>query len=337
MTSIIDRIGEATGVHPRVVWVLAAVLAALLIGTALRVWRPLLLRGRDEKSRQRLASLATWWGLFLLLTAVVLAGRYAVVALFGVASLAGLGEYRRLVAGRVGGGLWWWAILAVPIHYLFVAAGALGPFWTFIPVWVLVILLVRLVIGQQTQTFLETAGTVFLGLMVLVYLLSHAALLTTLPLVSDRQETGGMGLFVFLVLLTESNDIAQALWGRRWGRHKITPRVSPHKTWEGFLLGMATTVVLAIVLSGVLTPLADGTLRFGEFAVHVPYLPAVIAGVLIAVGGFFGDVTISSIKREVGVKDSGSLLPGQGGLLDRIDSLTFAGPLFFYFIYIFCD
>ena len=114
------------------------------------------------------------------------------------------------------------------------------------------------------------------------------------------------------------------------------PVISPHKTWEGFLLGATTTVGLSLILSRFLTPLADSALQLGEQQIHIPYLPAAIAGVLIAVGGFFGDVTISSIKREVGVKDSGSLLPGQGGILDRIDSLTYTGPLFFYFVYIFC-
>jgi phosphatidate cytidylyltransferase len=173
--------------------------------------------------------------------------------------------------------------------------------------------------------------------MILVYLFSHAALITTLPLIPENQGAGVMGMFVFLVVLTESNDIAQALWGRRWGRHMIMPRVSPHKTWEGFLLGAATTVGLALLLTNLLTPLTHSSLHLGGFVLYVPYLPAAIAGILIAVGGFFGDVTISTIKREVGVKDSGTLLPGQGGVLDRIDSLMFTAPMFFYFVYVFCD
>ncbi len=145
-----------------------------------------------------------------------------------------------------------------------------------------------------------------------------------------------MGMFVYLVLLTETNDIAQALWGRRFGRHKIMPRISPHKTWEGFLLGAATTFIVSLPLAYALTPLTNCPLHLGEFQVHIPYLPSAIAGILIAVGGFWGDVTFSAIKREAGVKDSGSLLPGQGGILDRVDSLTFTAPVFFYFVHIFC-
>jgi phosphatidate cytidylyltransferase len=336
MTNMVPAIAERLGLHPNILWTLCMILAALAVGTALRLGRVLVVQREDVNIKQRLDSLRTWWVLFVLLSAVVLAGRYAVVGLFAVFSLLALREFHRLVRTRIAGGLWPWAVLAVPIHYAIVVSGALGPFWTFIPVWVLGVLLVRLVVGAETQQFLETAGTVFLGLMLLVFLLSHAALVTTLPLIPQNQAAGSTGLFVYLVLLTESNDIAQALWGRRWGRHPIMRTVSPHKTWEGFLLGAATTVALSLLLSRFLTPLADSPLRLGERQVQVPCLPAAIAGVLIAVGGFFGDVTISSIKREVGVKDSGSLLPGQGGILDRIDSLTYTGPLFFYFVYIFC-
>lgn len=331
-----DVMAEPTvglGWHPHVLATLAVVLAALLLGTVVRSFATY----RDEaQRRQRLASLRTWWMLFLLLSAAILAGRYGVVALFLVASLVGLREYRRLVAGRIDDRLWRWALGAVPVHYWFLAQGKLAPFWTLIPVWVLGLLLVRLVVGAEIPRFLETVGTVFLGLMILVYLFSHAALMVSLPVVPETSGAGGMGLFLYLVILTESNDIAQALWGRKFGKHAITPLVSPHKTWEGFWLGMASTVALAAVLAPALTPLDSSPLALCGRQIRVPFLPAVLAGVLIACGGFFGDVTISAIKREVGVKDSGALLPGMGGILDRIDSLTFTGPLLFYFVYVCC-
>jgi phosphatidate cytidylyltransferase len=253
---------------------------------------------------------------------------------YAVASLVGLWEFRGLVRGHVHSPHnWRLAVLAVPVHYLIVYAGWYGPFWTFVPVWAFVILTARLVLTGETAGFLATAGITFLGLTLVVFLLSHAALVLTLP-ADVNPAAGPWGLFLYLVVLTEANDIAQALWGRLLGRHKIIPRVSPNKTWEGFLLGAATTVTLACLLAGPLTPFADRALRAGTVVVDVPYLPAVAAGVLIAVGGFFGDVTMSAVKRDAGVKDSGALLPGQGGVLDRIDSLTFTGPLFFYFTYI---
>ena len=107
--------------------------------------------------------------------------------------------------------------------------------------------------------------------------------------------------------------------GKLTGRHKVIPKVSPNKTWEGFWGGLTTTTVLAALLAPQLTPLS--------------LTESVCAGLLIGCGGFIGDVTISALKRDIGVKDSGSLLPGHGGILDRIDSLTFTAPLLFHFVY----
>ncbi|MDN3719907.1 phosphatidate cytidylyltransferase [Roseibium salinum] len=102
-----------------------------------------------------------------------------------------------------------------------------------------------------------------------------------------------------------------------FGRRKIIPGVSPNKTWEGFLGGVATTFVLAIVTAPLVTPF--------------DLAHAAAAGLLIPVAGFIGDVTVSALKRDLGVKDTGSLIPGHGGILDRIDSLTYTAPLFFHF------
>jgi len=146
------------------------------------------------------------------------------------------------------------------------------------------------------------------------------AYLLVLP-VSEGFSAGGAGLVLYLVFLTQFNDVSQFVWGKMLGKHKIIPRVSPNKTWEGFLGGVCTTTLLAMLLSTVLTPLTLGM--------------SAIAGLIISTAGFIGDVTVSALKRDIGVKDSGSLLPGHGGILDRIDSLTYSAPLFFHFIYYF--
>ena len=123
---------------------------------------------------------------------------------------------------------------------------------------------------------------------------------------------------MFLVLLTQLNDVSQYVWGRSFGRCKVIPTISPNKTVEGLLGGVATTMVLAQLLAPVLTPL------------HWYHAAAV--GLVIGFGGFVGDVVVSAVKRDIGVKDSGSLIPGHGGILDRVDSLTFTAPLFFHFM-----
>jgi phosphatidate cytidylyltransferase len=331
MSETLGRLAAQTGRPTNVVAALAAMVAVLAVGSALRLL--LFIRSADppEKRRARLGSLAVWWVLCGLLAGVILAGRGAAVLMFAVVSLLGLREFRNLARGSASSPPGWrLAFLAIPTHYLIVYLGWYGAFWTFVPVWAFVVLLARLVLTGETEGFLETAGVTFSGLMLVVFLFSHAVLLLTLP-ADVNPAAGPWGLFLYLVALTELNDIAQAQWGRLLGRRRITPRVSPNKTWEGFLFGAATTVVAACLAAPYLTPFADRPVYVGGDVVDVPYVPAVAAGLLIAVGGFFGDVTMSAVKRSVGVKDSGDLLPGQGGVLDRIDSLTFTAPLFFYF------
>jgi phosphatidate cytidylyltransferase len=128
----------------------------------------------------------------------------------------------------------------------------------------------------------------------------------------------GAALLLFVVLLTELNDVAQYVFGRTLGRRKIIESVSPKKTAEGLVGGALTTTALSVALAPYLTPLTRGD--------------SVAVGLMIGFGGFLGDVTISAVKRDIGVKDSGTLIPGHGGILDRIDSLLFTGPLFFHFM-----
>jgi phosphatidate cytidylyltransferase len=325
MNDLADRLAQQFGLTANVVWVLVVLAVLLLAGSAVRLAALLAAGVPREEARKRLGSLAVWWALFALLV-TSLPVRAIAVTLFAAVSLLGLREFRALARQRVAPVRVWWrlAYLAVPLHYLLLYFGGGALFWTFIPVWVFFTLVVRLVATGQTEGFLETAGITFLGMMLIVFLFSHAVLVLTLP--DDVSPTGGaVGLFVYLVALTAINDIAQAQLGRLLGRRKIAPTVSPGKTWEGFLLGAATTIALAVLLASFLTPFAEG---------RIPYLPALAAGLLISVGGFLGDVTMSAIKREVGVKDSGTLLPGQGGVLDRIDSLTFTGPLFYHFTHL---
>jgi phosphatidate cytidylyltransferase len=130
---------------------------------------------------------------------------------------------------------------------------------------------------------------------------------------------GGAGLALFLVMLTELSDVAQFIFGKTLGKHKIMPKVSPNKTWEGLVGGVLTTTGLALVLAPLLTPLSS--------------LQGLLVGPLIGLGGFFGDVNLSSLKRDIGVKDSGTLIAGHGGVLDRVNSLTFTALIFFHYVF----
>jgi len=154
--------------------------------------------------------------------------------------------------------------------------------------------------------------------MTCVLSISHIAYLGILD-VEHVGPSGGAGLTMLLLLLTEGNDIAQYVWGKTLGRTKILPKVSPTKTWEGFLGGLATTVGMSYLLAPYLSLFTSGQ--------------AILAGVLIGVSGFIGDVVMSAIKRDLGIKDTGTTLPGHGGVLDRVDSLIYTAPIFFHFCF----
>ncbi len=173
-------------------------------------------------------------------------------------------------------------------------------------------------------------------MLVIVYGMSHAAWLFIHPAASGG-PAGPAGWFLFLLILTEADDIFQAIIGRAFGsnkRHRIAPVISPNKTWEGLLGGMLVTIVLAILLAPWLTTLSDPTasipLPLPEFLQR--WAGPAVAGILITIAGFFGDINMSAVKRDSGVKDSGKMMPGMGGLIDRIDSVTFTAPTFVYFL-----
>jgi phosphatidate cytidylyltransferase len=126
-------------------------------------------------------------------------------------------------------------------------------------------------------------------------------------------EPQGRLLLLYLLVLIAAADVGAYFGGRRFGRHKLAPRVSPGKTWEGFVSGMLGAVAAAVA----------GAALFDQ-----PVRPWLAVCVLVALVSVVGDLIESMFKRRVGLKDSGALLPGHGGVLDRIDSLTAAGPAF---------
>jgi phosphatidate cytidylyltransferase len=132
--------------------------------------------------------------------------------------------------------------------------------------------------------------------------------------------------FLYLILLTETNDIGQALVGRRFGKHKISPRISPNKSAEGLVGGVLLTAIVAMGLAPSLTTF------FEKSNYATGFLLALASGILISLIGYLGDINMSGAKRDAGVKDGSRLFPGMGGMIDRIDSLTFTAPAFYFFL-----
>jgi phosphatidate cytidylyltransferase len=260
----------------------------------------------------------SWWIMAVVFAVAITLNRVVSLAFFAFISFLALKEYLSLIpTRRTDRGVLAWVYLAIPIQYVWVGFEWYGLFIIFIPIYMFLFLPVRMLLFGETTGFLRAAGTLHWGLMAAVFSLSHAAFLLVLPWYGNP-NSGGAGLLLYLVLLTQTNDVAQFILGKIFGRNKVVPKVSPNKTWEGLIGGASTTVVLAVLLAPVLTPMG--------------FWGSAIAGAIIGVAGFFGDVTMSALKRDLGIKDTGNFIPGHGGILDRVDSLTYTAPLFFHFI-----
>ncbi len=311
---------------------LVVLFGTLSVGSAVRLavaaLRP------SESTAQRLASLRTWWLLALGLGLAVVLGLLGVCLLMAVASAVGFAEYRRLVVRR-GAAKAASAVLfaTVPVAYAAVYLGFGHVVLPSLPLVCLLLVAAPQIVAGDTADYLRNTAALVFGAVLLIFALAHAALLAAHS-GTDAAPLGGVGWFLYLVLLTEANDIAQALVGRRLGRRKITPKVSPNKSLEGLLGGTAATVAAALLLAPLLTTLRDRPVPFPVAlpgAVE-PWVWPLAAGLLINLTGFLGDLNLSAIKRNLGVKDSSSLLPGMGGALDRLDSLTLTAPCFYYLI-----
>ena len=191
------------------------------------------------------------------------------------------------------------AFLAIPIQYTLAYIKWYGGYIIFIPVIMFLILPPILVIKQDTHRITKSMAQLQWTLMLSVFGLSHLAFLLSMPDL-EGFSSGGRGLLLFLVFL------------------KILPNVSPNKTWEGFVGGVISTTIIGYFI-GFLTPLSTPQVIF--------------TSALIAVFGFAGDVVLSAIKRDKGIKDMSDTIPGHGGIFDRIDSLSFTAPAFFHLMY----
>ena len=317
MRVLIDSLFAAT--TPALGYGFLAVLAALLAGSGASLLLPLLKPGGDYRNlRQRVIS---WWVIVALLTAALLLGWQATALLFGFISFLALREFLSLAPARREDRLVIaLSYLTIPVSYLFVFLHIYMFYLVFVPVWVFLATPFLMAMIGQTRGYLTSTAVFHWGTVTCVYNIGFIPLLMLVPR-WDAPQAGALGLVFMLLLATEANDVFQYLTGKLFGRRKITPKVSPNKTWEGFLGGWVLTAGLILIVGPIFTPLHGWGL--------------VIVALSLPVAGFAGDVTFSAIKRDIGVKDTSRLIPGHGGVLDRIDSLTFTAPLYFHLLALF--
>ncbi|HCV12177.1 MAG TPA: phosphatidate cytidylyltransferase [Candidatus Accumulibacter sp.] len=256
-----------------------------------------------------------WWLIAIAFGLALLAGRPGVILLFALASLAALREFLAGdVAAAIPRALRWSSFgIVLPLQYLLLCGAAGLLFGSLIPLYVLLVLplcgLLRGAAGKLWLSFRPLQA----GLLLCVYGISHIPALLTLP--GDEQQN--TWLLVFLLLVVQVGDVLQYLWGKLAGRHPIAPRLSPAKTVEGTVGG----ILSACVLGAWLAPLTP-------FTTAVAAMISLLLGVL----GFVGGLLLSALKRQRGIKDWGSLIPGHGGMLDRLDSLCLSAPVFYYLL-----
>jgi phosphatidate cytidylyltransferase len=258
-----------------------------------------------------------WWAMVALLGLAFAFGKGGVIVLFALASLAAFREFITLTPTRRGDHL----ALAVaffvvlPLQYYLVWIDWYGLYSVFIPVYVFLLLATIAALRQDTNNFMGRVAETHWGLMISVFSLSHVPALLGLKI--PGYEGRNLLLIAFLVLVVQSSDVLQYVWGKLLGRHKIAPELSPSKTVEGFLGGVASATVLGALLWWI-TPFSPGQ--------------AGVMALMINLMGFFGGLVMSAIKRDRGVKDWGWMIEGHGGVLDRLDSVIFAAPVFFHTI-----
>ncbi len=185
-----------------------------------------------------------------------------------------------------------------------------------------VVVFARMIFQHNNPRPLETMAGTLMGLIYVGFLMSYF-----LRLALDWGGVAGRWLVIYLVAVVKAGDIAAYFVGCRIGRHKLFPRISPAKSWEGTVAGLiaavAASLSVQIAFGGVLGP------------VRLRPLDAAVLGLLLAICGLFGDLLESLMKRAAGVKDSGTLIAGMGGVLDVIDSLLPAAPVMYYYARLF--
>ena len=304
-------------------WAIASLFGILSLGTLTRFW---MLRGSvDAKAKSHFDSVRSWWALAIVLSFAVLLGNVGVIALIAIAGALSLWELQQIIGWKRVGKITTCIVFGLTaVYYASLLCGYAEKTQVIAPVAIVLVLGAARAWLGLVEDFIRVTAAMIWGVLLFVYCLSHSYFLLVLPGLPEPW-VGNMGWFLYLVLLTESNDIAQAIIGRKWGRTKITPVTSPNKSLEGLTGGILATTVLAVLLAPWLTCLMQNSMWTGM-------LLAAFSGVLIAIFGFLGDINKSGIKRDVGIKDSGMLIPGQGGMMDRVDSLTFSAPVFYYFV-----
>ena len=319
---------------------LAGVFALLAIGAVVG-W--LLSRQPESSINPALIRLfnqriVAWWAMFATLIFSAVLGRPMIVILFFFVSFWALREFITMTPTRLADHrtLFWTFFVITPLQYFFVFVGNTYAWWfnlgengdlyglysIFIPVYCSLLIPARMALAGDPKRFLERFAKIQSGLLICVYALSHAPALLDLELVTWRSDGtyveyqgSPSGLLFYFIILVQLSDVFHYLANKIFTRHVIAPSINGSRTWEGLLVGTLATALAGLALWWV--------------------TPFTLAGsacmaLIISLMGFCGTMTMSAVKRDRGVRDYGTLVRGHVGVLDRIDSICFAAPVFYH-------
>ena len=300
-----------------VLTLLAGVIAILVVASV--AGAILGARVKTDSGRATVANLTArvkaWWLMVAVFGVAFLAGRTVTLVLFALTSFYCLREFITLTPTRPGDHRSVAAAfyLFIPLQYYLIAIDWLTMFSILIPVYAFLVLPVLSVLSGDTSNFLERTAKIQWGLMLTVFCISHAPALLMLEVPGHPEQN--ILLLFFLIAVVQFSDVMQYVFGKLFGRRKVAPLVSPSKTWEG-------------LVGGGLAAAAAGT---GLYWI-TPFTPLEAGAMALAIvaAGFFGGLVLSAIKRSLGAKDWGTMIEGHGGALDRMDSVTYAAPIFFH-------
>ena len=291
--------------------VLGVLVVASVAVRALRLAKP------EQDFSELTSRVRAWWMMAAVFFAAIIVSNHVSLVFFAFLSFWAMKEFITLLKTRPADHhALVFTFLAIPIQYYWIAIGWYGMFILFIPVYMLLALPVRMALSKETAGFVASASQIQWGMMMFVFGLSHMAYLLTFPQIGESQANGRT-LVLFLVFVVEMSDVLQYVWGKTLGRHKIIPTVSPNKTWEGFIGGIASAMLLSLAI---------------RFLTPFSVIETLMVSLFITVAGFCGGAVMSAAKRDFGVKDFGQTIPGHGGMLDRVDSLCYAAPFFFHYV-----
>lgn len=292
-------------------YIVAAFLVLAALALAVATW------GLKRDVRSVWTTYRSWLVMSAVLIGAIFAGRVATILLFTLLAIFGLKEFARAT------GLYrdWWMTGAVYLAIISVGMTTLVPdpnngrpgwygLFMTVPVFGIAGLLLIPIVRNQPAGQLQAVSLAILGFIYIGWMFGHLGFLAN--------SEYAYGYLLYLIFAVALNDVAAFIFGKLFGRHQLRSNISPNKTWEGAWGGLIVSLVLPWLL-------------WFSFP-HFGPLQLVLAGLIIGIGGQLGDLSLGFIKRDLGIKDSGALIPGHGGILDRINSLIYTSPLFLHMV-----